>query len=795
MKRVKKESQKMLKLAAIFLLLLIHPETVYADEVPYPMDAVITYKGEEVTHGEEEIYYLNDEVDITFKRHAPDITGEEDYFGERIVYASYYDGESFSDYEEIENDTIVLTPAEEDEYNRQVVIFKMLESYKIFNRNDESKTVIRLAENIYESTVYQFIFDKRAPVIKETEAITGSGKAAFVITDTSGLEKIDVIDNGETVDTIIFSKDKRTVEYEYEMRAGRNYLGDGTDSIKVCAEDLAGNRSEYTLNYAMDIERPVITADGIRDGEISPGDTKISLKVSDNSDEVFFYYMCEFTDSENRTVCLENHTESLNLKRQNDGNGLSAGKVTRHYSKEGIYDIVAFAYDGNGNYSEKIRLSFGIDRNAPEVMIENVNRGGIYRTSVNAYVTLKEMFFMNAEAETECTVTYDDITEKLKLSSYEIGAKSNRNIYTFSQDGAYRLKITAKDKYGRISADECEFVIDSTAPEIIIRNDMEVYGRLPDIIVDVKDSLSEYTLDYILAQKTEGSIYEELDRSKIVSVGKNVSIKVPVKSEGAYVLRIDAVDDAGNRSAKSYEFTVDETPPIIGFLSEINEKYVKEFRLPEGFDRYITDNSEFRYKTYLNSKEISSCSITKDGKYILQVVAEDEAGNISEERAAFIVDSTMPKIIVNGIGPEGTVKMNDTVNLSLFDDMDYFKEVSVNGEKYRMTDNRKISIPILEKGDYSITVTAADYAGNETVQTVKMSCSYSANPFEKTINLSDIKTLTKNDDEIRETFLFNFHNPVFLVISGLVVLAGAILGVFTFVDIKKLKCDTRKDAE
>ena len=84
------------------------------------------------------------------------------------------------------------------------------------------------------------------------------------------------------------------------------------------------------------------------------------------------------------------------------------------------------------------------------------------------------------------------------------------------------------------------------------------------------------------------------------------------------------MDGANNTSEESISFIVDENPPVIGYINDFNEKYLKYFSLPKEFSDYITDMTNVRYKAYLNSKEVNSAKIEKDGKYILQIGAKFE---------------------------------------------------------------------------------------------------------------------------------------------------------------------------
>ena len=291
----------------------------------------------------------------------------------------------------------------------------------------------------------------------------------------------------------------------------------------------------------------------------------------------------------------------------------------------------------------------------------------------------------------------------------------------------------------------------------------------------------------MLYKKGGDGNYREEKRENVVSVGREAVFPIEVTSEGEFTLKVTLVDKALNTSEKTVSFIVDEEPPVIAYIDAFNEKYLKYFTLPENMKDYIQDATKVKYKAYLNSKEVSSVELKKDGKYILQIVAEDEAGNTSEKVSAFIVDNTMPKVIVHGIENGGNVKKDEVVKLTLFDDNDFFKSVCVNGEEMSIEDKKEVSIKANDYGDYDISVVAADYAGNEIKEVVKMQCALSDNPFKVTIDDTDIKTLTKNDTKIRESFFDRYGSLKILAICSVFALPVLIFALYRFVDTKKNK--------
>lgn len=777
------------------------------------LDMNLQCSDHDIETNDDNIYYSNKEITVRF----PDSVFEQEDIVESEIEAikseygedelivqvdefagkSVWDGNSFSSFEELDEKEVCLSPKEGDKYERNAVRFEYIKSYKLYS----GENLIKIIDITYMSEPYQFIFDMTAPVIERIGAAdysdpVSSGNSAVVrIKDAAGISKIELYRNSNLADVVNITEEKRMIEYEYEI----NLIKENSDKDEVLIKvwDLSGNESTFSMSYMIDNKAPEIkitTEDGqAADGRIFSEAVTIKTIAADNSGKCSIFYKCFYSDGTGNTTCIENGTKEFDKE----------AKVFNRYYEEGVYDIVAFAYDDSGNYSETCRASFGIDKYSPIVTLENVVNGKIYNGPVSVYATLRDLFFDGVSAEVVGTVADKSGERKLEISPFMIAAKVNRNVYTFYEDGCYRLKLKSKDTTGRESECECGFVIDRKPPEINVHaekgledfieransqsGEKIVCGEKPKLIVETEDELSEYEILSALYRKDEDGSFREEGLEKIVSIGKKAAFPIDIKREGEYLLKISLKDTAGNSSEKSIAFIVDEEPPVIGYIDSFNEKYLKYFKLTDNMKNYISDATKVTYKTYLNAKEVGNVDLKKDGKYILQIVAEDEAGNMSEQMAAFIVDNTSPKVIVHGMEDGGKVSKDDVIKLTLFDEADYFKSVTVNGENLSMPDNKEINIKATKYGDYDIAVVAADYAGNEVTEVVKMQCAMAENPFNVKINESDIKTLTKNDEQIRESFFEKFGLKGLLISSGIIVTTVVIFGVFAFVDTKKNK--------
>ena len=376
-----------------------------------------------------------------------------------------------------------------------------------------------------------------------------------------------------------------------------------------------------------------------------------------------------------------------------------------------------------------------------------------------------------------------DGSRELKLADYKTDGLISTNTYYFKADGDYELSVEVKDKAGNSSRDDIAFTIDQTAPGITMLNGIGTADKLvtnePPVIkfrvneANYKTSLVSYEL-----RKT-GSKAGKKDLKSAEWFMSNVSdeYSVQVEEEGSYELLINAVDGSGNTSSKTIRFTLDMTGPTIDYVENLNRKYIKRFKLPDNFKEYIKDQGEVSYQTYINSRNYDETEqIEEDGKYVLKVSAIDEAGNQTEKTVEFIVDGTLPRVVIDGMADDGSVNKDGVITLSLYDEGDYFKSVKLNGDEMVTGEGQEtVTITIPEYGDYRIEVEAADMADNILTQTIEAKCA-NASPVEK--GVTTVRTLKQSEKSGSNKGL-----RIFLIIMTVAVLGGSIV-VFTLYSMK-----------
>ncbi|WP_341201518.1 Ig-like domain-containing protein [Planomicrobium okeanokoites] len=212
---------------------------------------------------------------------------------------------------------------------------------------------------------------------------------------------------------------------------------------------------------------------------------------------------------------------------------------------------------------------------------------------------------------------------------------------------------------------------DTTAPEVLITNPIDGgFYQSADL-----PELPEYTVND--ESSTESSV-----------IGWS-------KEEGTHTVTVFASDTHDNKGSVSVSYTVDDSPPVISSQLEEGGVYNTEALKELANDYYgISEN-------HLESFSADQLSL-EPGEHTVRITAKDKAGNVSEKSISYIVDNDAPAILFNFI--DGAYY--SSINFKAFNP--YFEVWDSNLDENSISSSEAV----LTEGTHSVTVTAADQAGN-----------------------------------------------------------------------------------
>lgn len=588
----------------------------------------------------------------------------------------------------------------------------------------ESETEVKITE----SPPYRIGFDLCPPdcsLLSEQEFTAWSPKdiscCLTVMEDQSGIRSILAKTDGETLYEKDFLQSEAMREIGTELVLNKEARNADGLLLDITVTDHAGNTQTITKSYYIDKTRPTVRLSGIENGVMQKEPITVLAEAQDNH------------QADVRLICQAIRTEA-DGRQFIEEQTVNGALLERYCQEDGSYEILCYAMDPAGNRSDAAKVGFRIDGTPPFIRLEGVSGGTDYQEGRSVSVSVEEAFFADCYVDI-CVKRYTPGHEEtVFLPSWKAQGISSANSYYFEEDGDYIISVRAADAAGNETGREVRFRVDRHAPALFIRglSEKTVTNLPPKLILRIGELFYDTAeIRCQLIRKSGNGAYVPVGMPAWRLEKEETEFPLEIREEGSYALRAIATDRAGNRTEEQLYFTLDYTPPMIGYLDALHQKYLKSFRLPADFLTKISDLSGVSYKAYLNMRNfLPQEEVTQDGKYILRVEAVDEAGNTAEKTIAFIVDRTAPRVVVNGMRRDGTVGKNEEITLCLYDGEDTFTSVLLNGVSQTLDEEKKQAVLSFEEyGEHKITVKATDPAQNEMTQVISLSCALTANPF------------------------------------------------------------------
>ena len=370
-----------------------------------------------------------------------------------------------------------------------------------------------------------------------------------------------------------------------------------------------------------------------------------------------------------------------------DGRGWTeyAGQFALNYPASGTHTLEFRSVDNVNNVEDIKSQTIGFDIDPPA---STVNVTGII-TPENHVSVNNEYIISSIDMSGVKEIQYN-----IDDAGYQVYTNA---VITFNSGGDHNIKYKAVDRLDNQETEKLfEIFVDVSAPVI-------------DITGVTEGVYYNYNVQADIAV-TDDSPYTSTNRLN----GQDYISSTPITNENDYLLLVFAKDIFHNISSRTVNFVIDKTPPLITVTGVTDEGVYNYDVIP------VVTIEELYSKTNiitLNGEPlVSGAAIHDDGEYVLNVYAEDLAGNISTVGVSFIIDNTPPDV------PEGLIGyVEDVSNVRLFWNEVTNKDLS----GYNIYDNGiKINTSLITNENYYITdvstgthiyqVSSVDWLGNES---------------------------------------------------------------------------------
>lgn len=462
-----------------------------------------------------------------------------------------------------------------------------------------------VAGNVSESVPFNWNVDRTPPVVtvhSQPSSVTNLTSATI---EFSGADSLSTVSH-------FYCRFDSGIQSLCQSPLTKNGLSQGEHKLIIKAVDKAGNVSEPAeVTWSIDREAPTveITEHPAPISKLNTGQFKF---IGRDGAQVLTSFLCSI-DGSTYSACSSPHAFA----------GLT----------DGAHTFRVKALDMAGNESAPAEYSWVIDTLAPTLSFVKVPPA--YSNQVNAafgFQTLDAPGLTNdASVKIYCGLSLASLNE----------CSLNQTI-SLTVDGTYQLYAKAVDKAGNESAVITHsWMLDRVAPLLTLEN-------LPNSVIGA----AIVSISYTATDDRSGihSVICDLNDGGM-SVCPNPRTFTEL-AEGAYVLKYQALDKAGNASAvQAVTWNVDKTAPSIEFLQTPTDTTVDypsqvQFKVMDSGHEVPATNLQCFFNGVLQAECTSQAVYTllnrEAGEASFKVVARDDYGNVREETVTWQVYDIAP---------------------------------------------------------------------------------------------------------------------------------------------------------
>ena len=317
----------------------------------------------------------------------------------------------------------------------------------------------------------------------------------------------------------------------------------GTHNVSFTAVDSVGNSASEAVafNVITDVVPPTVTPVAPPPGGYAAGpDVSVEAVACDTGSGV---------NASATVFTVDGSPVTVSAAPLNTSCTLLYATLTL---SEGLHTAAVTVYDNAGN-NASTSWSFTVDSTPPSLAVASPANGSWYNTST-------------VPVSVAATDNYMVVTLSLALNGTPVNAtvaglgtgSANATATLSLADGWYELAVAAGDEVNFTSMARVFFGVDTAAPSVAITgpaNGSLLGSSTVTITANVSDALSGVASVEVLVDGAPVSFNW---------TGGVVAATVTL-ADGPHTATVSACDAAGNCASASVVFTVDTTPPLIGF--------------------------------------------------------------------------------------------------------------------------------------------------------------------------------------------------------------------------------------
>lgn len=458
------------------------------------------------------------------------------------------------------------------------------------------------ATNVSVPVIQDLIVDRTPPVITflaTPNALTNNPKADY---------SFNVTDDRSGVRSTECAFDNKAAYVPCVSPQSRDALAEGAHKFHVRAVDNAGNISEATHDFIIDLSAPTVMI------------TKSPDDYTKDSTAVFEFIGKDGNDPITQFEC------------RIDGGAYTSCSSPKSYSglADGLHTFDVVGIDRVGNRSSPASRSWYVDTKAP--VITFLLKPDALSNKPDALFKYSITDVGSGVASSECSL------DGAAYAACSMDMMSYANLL----DGSHTFQVRATDKAGNVGLSErVTFVIDLKAPTIRLVN-------VPPKFSNQKD----FNFTFVATDDRGISRVEcRVDAGTYVVCDSVTAHMVRDLAEAGHRFAVRAVDSAGNSSAEVYyDWVVDLTPPVIAYFQFPPAAALSSAVISLGFN--VTDalsgvkSVECKLNgavTSCKAGELKTLANLPQGLHTFEVTAFDNADNRSVDSKTIAINQPVQK--------------------------------------------------------------------------------------------------------------------------------------------------------
>lgn len=387
-------------------------------------------------------------------------------------------------------------------------------------------SAVDAAGNVAETKQITFSVDKTAPEITLNGVEEGSHNPSGVTAHLSVVESF--YDMNNVTVTVTKTLDGNSTNYnagtwqntgkisEMSMDFGE----DGTYLIEVNAQDAAGNNAvSQRLSFTVDMTAPEVSIGGADDYYISGNTISLTYAVIES-----------YFDTNNVTIDVTREDAAGNITDVPVGSFNSTAKessLTYNFKEDGIYTSTLTAVDKAGNEAT-VKKTVTVDTTNPVIRYVDEIDGKYY-----------QVFSLEHSIE--------EMVEDVTVPTYAmtLNGEEYDGVTEVTDEGKYVFAMDVSDEVGHTAYASAEFIVDNTAPTVIVtgaEDGMVSYDNV-DLAVSLSDS------DDIMEEVKVGGEEQKFDAETNTYTTRLTEV-------GTYDIEVATTDLAGNSTVQEIEITI-----------------------------------------------------------------------------------------------------------------------------------------------------------------------------------------------------------------------------------------------